>query len=56
MPLRAGKENVSGNISEMMHAYERKGSIGNTKPRSKGHARLIAVAAAMQKLREEGKS
>lgn len=52
MPLRAGKSNFESNVREMMHAYERKGSIGNTKPRGPGHARMIAVAAAYRKLRE----
>ncbi len=54
MPLLEGKSNFSGNVREMMHAYERTGMIGNTKPRGKGHARMIAVAAAYRKLREEG--
>ena len=49
MPLKAGKSKdvVSGNIEEMVRAYGSKGTIGKTRPRNRHHARLIAIAAAM---------
>ena len=52
MPLKPGKENVSSNIKEMLDSYKRTGKIGNTTPRSHGHARMIAAAAAERKARE----
>lgn len=51
MPLKAGKKNFSSNVSELLHAYGEKGRIGKTKPRSKAHARRIALAIAYSKLK-----
>jgi len=52
MPLQAGKDAMSENIRELMHAYDSTGEIGNTTPKSRAHARLIAVAIAESKARE----
>lgn len=51
MPLKAGKsqKTVSGNIQEMMRAYQANGSIGNTTPKNKSKAVKIAAAAAYSK-------
>lgn len=45
MPLRKDMA-VGSMISELMHKYKRTGKIGDTKPRSATHARLIATAIA----------
>ena len=52
MPLKAGKEHVDENIRELMDAYEQSGKIGDTRPRSRSHAHLIAVAIAMKESRK----
>lgn len=55
MPLKKGKsqKTVSKNIREMMSAYDKKGSIGTSSPKSKGAAQKQAVAIA---LKSAGKS
>jgi hypothetical protein len=57
MPLKkgSGKDTVSSNIKTLVHDYERKGSIGNSKPASKKKAVKQAVAIALDKARESGK-
>jgi len=51
MPLRKGKSKkiISQNIEELINAYKERGKIGKIKPKSKKHARKIAVAIAMKK-------
>lgn len=51
MPLKKGHslETMRGNIGEILRSHKRKGTIGNIKPRSKAHARRIAVAVAAKK-------
>lgn len=53
MPLKKGKsqKTISGNIREMLEAFERTRKIGTTRPKSKAHARKIAAAAAYSKAR-----
>lgn len=53
MPLKRGKSKavVSANIRELMHAFEGKGKIGKTRPKSKEEARRIAAAIAYRKAR-----
>ena len=48
MPLKKGssQKTFESNVSEIMHSYKRKGKIGKVKPRSKAHARKIALAIA----------
>lgn len=46
MPLQKGKEHIGDNVDEMMASWARTGKIGNTRPRNKSHARLIALAAS----------
>lgn len=55
MPLKKGKsqKTISKNIGEMMGAYEKKGSIGTSTPKSKTAAQKQAVAIA---LKSAGKS
>lgn len=57
MPLKKGSSQgtVSSNIKTLVHDYERKGSIGNSKPASKKKAVKQAVAIALDKARESGK-
>ena len=52
MPLdpKASREQV---IDELMASYHGTGKIGNTRPRSAAHARLIAVAAAHEHARSQ---
>ncbi len=56
MPLKKGssQKTVSKNIETLVHDYERKGSIGNSKPASKKKAQKQAVAIALSKARESG--
>lgn len=51
MPLKPGKSSktVSSNISEMVRKYKKTGSIGTSKPASKGKAVKQAVAIALSK-------
>ena len=51
MPLVKGKSDkaVSKNISTLVRDFERKGSIGTSKPASKAAATKQAVAIALQK-------
>ena len=57
MPLKKGssEKTVSSNIKTLVHDYERKGAIGNSKPASKKKAVKQAVAIALDKAREGGK-
>lgn len=48
MPL-TGKP--SKDIRELMESYEKKGKIGRIKPKSKEHARKIAIAIALHEER-----
>lgn len=53
MPLSAGKGKAafSANVSELMHAYAAKGSIGNSKSKSKKAAQKQALAIAYSQQR-----
>ena len=57
MPLGAGKSHdvISKNVEELMRAYKATGKIGNTHPRDMAHARRIASAAALSKVRGKSK-
>ena len=54
MPLRAGASNKSfvANIKEIMHSFAQKGTIGNSRPASKGKAVKQAVAIAFRQQRK----
>lgn len=56
MPLKKGKsrEAMSKNIKAEMHAYEKTGKIGTSKPGSKKKAQKQAIAIAYSKARESG--
>lgn len=54
MPLQKNMA-IGSMISEMMHKYRRTGKIGNTKPDSATHARLIATAVAYDTKRRPAK-
>ena len=56
MPLKKGSSDktISGNIRSEMHSYDRKGSIGNSKPASRKKAQKQAIAIALNKARESG--
>ena len=51
MPLKKGRsrKTVSRNISEMLHRWEGRGSIGTSRPRSKKKAVKQATAIALKK-------
>lgn len=56
MPLKKGKsqKTISANIRTEMHAYEKTGKIGNSKPASKKKAVKQAAAIAYSKARDSG--
>jgi len=58
MPLKSGKsqKTISRNISEVMKSYEKKGTIGTSKPKSKKKAQQQAVAIALSKAGKKRKS
>ena len=57
MPLERGKGKnvIRANVRELMHAFEGKGKIGTSTPRSKEEAKKQAVAIALSKARREKK-
>lgn len=54
MPVKAGTSNKTfvDNIREIMHSFQKSGSIGNSSPPSAGKAAKQAVAIAYRKKRE----
>jgi hypothetical protein len=54
MPLKRGKSDkvVSSNISELMHAWMNKGSIGKSGPMDKVKAQKMAIAISMGRSRK----
>lgn len=54
MPLKSGKSKsiISGNISEIMHKYKKKGSIGTSHPKNAKAAHKQAVAIALSKAKK----
>ncbi len=57
MPLKPGSGSAtrSANISELMHSYGRKGSIGTSHPKDKKAALQQAIAISYAKARESRK-
>ena len=58
MPLKEGKSKkvFDSNMTELMAAFTAKGKIGNTTPKSKAHARRMALAISFdQKKPKKGK-
>ncbi len=53
MPLRSGRSRatISANISELMHGYAEKGSIGTSHPANAEAAQRQAIAIALDKAR-----
>lgn len=53
MPLKPGSsaKTRSSNIGELTSKFKKTGKIGNTRPKSKEHARKIASAIAFDKSR-----
>lgn len=53
MPLKSGSSRriISENIGELMHAYQAKGAIGTSHPKSKAAAAKQAAAIAYSKAR-----
>lgn len=51
MPLKKGKSKkvISSNIKEIVKSYDKKGTIGTSKPQSKAKAVKQAVAIAYSK-------
>lgn len=49
------KKAISSNISEIMHSYKRKGTIGTSKPKSAKKAQKQAIAIALSTARRYGK-
>lgn len=56
MPLLQSKSKkaFSSNISEVIHSYRDKGTIGKIHPKSAEHARKIAIAIAYSQRRAAG--
>ena len=56
MPLKKGSSRgtISSNIRSEMHSYDKKGSIGTSKPGSRKKAQKQAIAIALNKARESG--
>lgn len=52
MPLKPGKENMSSNISELIKTFQRKGKIGNSRPKNKKQALKQAIAISYKKAGE----
>jgi hypothetical protein len=54
MPLKKGnsRNTISGNITEIVHAWEKSGNIGTSHPTDKKKAVKQAVAIALEKSRE----
>jgi hypothetical protein len=57
MPLKSGKSAkvISGNISEMIHAYTKTRAIGNSHPKTLAKAKKQAVAIALNKAGKDKK-
>jgi hypothetical protein len=56
MPLKKSKSKraFNYNVSELIHAYKKKGKIGKVKPKNAKKARQIALAIAF-KIKRRGK-
>jgi hypothetical protein len=53
MPLKEGRSQKAFqfNVRELMHSFKRKGKIGHVIPKSKEHARRVALAIAYQRMK-----